>query len=85
MRSTFILAAALELSICWASPLNHSNPPSKRAVPDSHVLHERHEPHWGKHWSKRARVPSKTVLSIRIGLKHSEDILQRGHQRLMDM
>lgn len=80
MLAIFILLA-LDLGVCLASPLN----PTKRAVPNSHVLHERHEPHWGKHWSKRAKVPSKTLLPVRIGLKHSDDALRRGHERLMDM
>ena len=80
MLSLLVLVAALDLS-AWASPLNVG----KRAVPASHVLHERHEPHWGKHWSKRAKVEPKTVLPVRIGLKHSDDVLRRGHQRLMEM
>jgi tripeptidyl-peptidase-1 len=55
----------------------------KREIPSTHSLHERHAPHWGKKWTKRAKVPAEVVLPVRIGLKQSN--LDAGHDKLMDL
>lgn len=65
-----------------AGPLAHTVS-TRREVPSSHSLHERHLPHWSKQWSKRARVPDSQILPVRIGLKQSN--LEAGHDKLMDM
>ncbi|KAK8075930.1 hypothetical protein PG994_003202 [Apiospora phragmitis] len=61
------------------------SPPSlkKREVPATHNLHERHVPRLGQHWTKRAKVHSRAILPMRIGLKQSN--LDAGHDRLMDI
>jgi len=85
-RSTPLLAVAFALS-ATASSVGVAQSPEvgKRSVPSSHILHERHEPHWGRVWRKRDRLSSETLLSVRIGLKQSDEILRRGHDRLMDL
>ncbi len=55
----------------------------KRDVPATHVLHERHLPHWSRQWSKREKVDSSSLLPMRIGLRQSN--LDAGHERLMDV
>lgn len=55
----------------------------RREVPSTHSLHERHAPHWGHMWTKKAKVPANAVLPMRIGLKQSN--LDAGHDKLMDM
>lgn len=65
-----------------ASPLFPSRT-SKREVPSSHILHERHMPHWDRYWSKRDKLDSEMILPMRIGLKQSN--LEAGHAKLMDM
>lgn len=55
----------------------------KREVPATHNLHERHVPRLGRQWTKRAKVHSRTMLPMRIGLKQSN--LDAGHDRLMEM
>lgn len=85
LTSVLVTTLALRAS---ASPVGTPNAPgvtTKRAIPESHVVHERHEPHWGRHWNKRDKVSSKTLLPMRIGLRQSDDILRRGHERLMDL
>lgn len=79
------LVAALSLRLAVevvASPLLH-NQSSKRDVPSSHSLHERHTPRMAHYWTKRERLPPKTVLPMRIGLKQQN--LDAGHTRLMEM
>ncbi|GAW10864.1 hypothetical protein ANO14919_001990 [Xylariales sp. No.14919] len=72
------LAAGLALEAV-ASPVSLK----KREVPSTHALHERHAPHWGHMWMKKAKVPSHAVLPMRIGLKQSN--LGAGHDKLMDI
>ncbi|KAK8117373.1 uncharacterized protein PG998_005654 [Apiospora kogelbergensis] len=55
----------------------------KREVPATHNLHERHVPRLGRQWTKRAKVHSRTMLPMRIGLKQSN--LDAGHDRLMEI
>ncbi|KAK8109283.1 hypothetical protein PG984_015084 [Apiospora sp. TS-2023a] len=55
----------------------------KREVPATHKLHERHVPRLGRQWTKRAKVYSRAVLPMRIGLKQRN--LDAGHDRLMDI
>jgi hypothetical protein len=51
----------------------------------SHVLHERHQPHWSNHWSRRDAVPRDSVLPMRISLKQAPETLAKGHEFLMDV
>ncbi|KAK8006812.1 hypothetical protein PG989_000802 [Apiospora arundinis] len=55
----------------------------KRQAPATHNLHERHVPRLEHQWTKRAKVHSRTMLPMRIGLKQSN--LDAGHDRLMDI
>lgn len=75
------LAAGLALEVV-ASPVAHDGA-LKRDVPATHALHERHAPHWGRKWAKRAKVPGHAVLPMRIGLKQSN--MEAGHEKLMDL
>ncbi|KAL7940291.1 peptidase S8/S53 domain-containing protein [Trichoderma barbatum] len=52
-------------------------------IPDSHILHERHPPHWSRHWTKRNKLEASTLLPMRIGLRHTN--LEDGHNLLMDI
>jgi tripeptidyl-peptidase-1 len=76
------LGAGLALEVL-ASPLLRDESLGKRQVPKTHSLHERHTPHMEKHWNKRSRLPTKTMLPMRIGLKQNN--LEAGHDRLMAM
>jgi tripeptidyl-peptidase-1 len=76
------LTAGLALEVA-AGPVARGGTPTKREVPSTHVLHERHAPHWGQKWTKRAKVPSDIVLPMRIGLKQSN--LDAGHDKLMEL
>lgn len=64
-------------------PEHHARRLDTRAVPDTHALHERAMPHWGRKWEKSGRVSSNTILPMRIGLKQAN--LDKGHDLLMDM
>ncbi|KAL7790714.1 hypothetical protein V8C37DRAFT_383724 [Trichoderma ceciliae] len=68
-----------------ASPvlLHDRSSVGKREVPATHALHERHTARMAEHWTKRDRLPAKTVLPMRIGLKQSN--LRAGHDRLVEM
>lgn len=76
------LAAGLALEVV-AGPVTPNAALKKREPPATHALHERHAPHWGQKWTKRAKVPADAVLPIRIGLKQSN--LDAGHDKLMDL
>ena len=56
---------------------------SKRRVPTTHVLHERHLSGNLEGWVKRGLADAKSLLPMRIGLKQSN--LDEGHDLLMDM
>lgn len=56
---------------------------TKREVPLSHSLHERHLPQTAKRWAKRSKCPDTQILPMRIGLKQHN--LEAGHDKLMDM
>ncbi|KAJ1328207.1 tripeptidyl-peptidase I [Microdochium nivale] len=58
-------------------------PAARRQVPSTHALHERHLPQHTVHWSKRSKLPSSTVLPVRIGL--AQGSLSAGHDRLLAM
>ena len=73
-----VLASGLALEVL-ANPV----PQSKRAVPASHSLHERHLPKWKDQWTKRSRVPDSQIFPMRIGLKQGN--LEAGHDKLMEM
>ena len=79
-----LLASGLVLG-ALAGPLSHdyAGARTKREVPSSHSLHERHLPHWERQWSKRSKVPDTQILPMRIGLKQSN--LEAGHDKLMDL
>lgn len=74
------LAAVLATSLVLGTSAGPV-PPSKRQVPATHVLHERHQPHHTAHWSKRSKVPSSALLPVRIGLTQGN--LDAGHDRLL--
>ncbi|TVY25147.1 Tripeptidyl-peptidase sed1 [Lachnellula hyalina] len=78
------LASGLVLG-AFAGPLSHdyAGAKTKRVVPSSHSLHERHLPHWESQWTKRSKVPDTQILPMRIGLKQSN--LEEGHDKLMDL
>ena len=76
------LAVALSFGLALeglASPLQYS----KREVPITHTIHERHTSSMGQRWMKRDKLSSTAVLPMRIGLKQSN--LDLGHTRLMEM
>lgn len=77
-----VLASGIALE-ALAGPLAQTGARTRREVPSSHVLHERHLPHWSKQWAKRSKVPESQILPVRIGLKQSN--LEAGHDKLMDM
>ncbi|KAK0123704.1 hypothetical protein ONS95_008714 [Cadophora gregata] len=76
-----VLASGLVLETL-ASPISHSVG-TKREIPASHSLHERHLPQWGHQWTKKSKVPSSQVFPMRIGLKQHN--LEAGHNRLMEI
>ncbi|KAI1124400.1 peptidase S8/S53 domain-containing protein [Nemania abortiva] len=55
----------------------------KRSVPTTHDLHERHEPHWSRHWDKKAKLPGSKVMPMRIGIKQSN--IEAGQAKLLDI
>lgn len=82
MRSLVtVLASGLVLGT-MASPITHSVG-TKREIPASHSLHERHLPQWGQQWVKKSKVPSSQIFPMRIGLKQHN--LEAGHNKLMEM
>ncbi|KAH8883712.1 subtilisin-like protein [Thozetella sp. PMI_491] len=81
-----LLVVALGLGLApevLASPLLPSDAPRRREIPNTHISHERHTPRMTQQWEKRNRLPAKTVLPMRIGLKQSN--LDLGHNRLMEI
>ncbi len=77
------LTAALLALEAVASPIAPGTGLTKRQVPTSHALHERHAPHWSQKWTKKDKLPANTMLPMRIGLKQSN--LDVGHDKLMEM
>ncbi|KAI0809624.1 peptidase S8/S53 domain-containing protein [Xylaria sp. FL0064] len=55
----------------------------KRYIPTTHDLHERHEPHWSRHWDKKARLPGSKVVPMRIGIKQGN--IEAGQAKLLDI
>lgn len=82
MRSVLALLASSHVLVTQASPISHSAT-SKREIPTTHRLHERHLSQWGQHWTKKSKVPRSQVFPMRIGLKQHN--LEAGHDRLMEM
>lgn len=87
-----VLAAGGLVAQVAASPLSHSVQDiprrvdaqiTKRAVPDTHVLHERQLPQWIHKWERGAKVPREALLPMRIGLKQRN--LEEGAKLLRDM
>ncbi|KAI3317663.1 hypothetical protein HD806DRAFT_550324 [Xylariaceae sp. AK1471] len=58
-------------------------PVQKRSVPTTHDLHERHEPHWSRHWDKKSKLPCSKVLPMRIGITQGN--IEAGQARLLDI
>ncbi len=77
------LVAALASGLILESIASPLGARTKREVPASHSLDERHLPHWGTQWTKRSKVPDSQILPMRIGLKQSN--LEAGHDKLMEM
>jgi tripeptidyl-peptidase-1 len=76
---------ALTSSLILASPLSpvYSEVQTKREVPSTHSLHERHLPLWSHQWTRKSKVPDTKILPMRIGLKQRN--LEAGHDKLMEM
>ena len=55
-----------------------------RAVPESHVVHERRSLTESK-WVKRDRVAPQLRWPVRIGMKQSRNALEQAHSWLMDV
>ncbi|TAQ87686.1 hypothetical protein B7494_g3994 [Chlorociboria aeruginascens] len=77
------LAGSLVLEAVASPFSNEYGARTKRAVPATHSLHERHLPQWQYQWEKRGKVPGSQMLPMRIGLKQSN--LEAGHEKLMDI
>ncbi|KAK3314311.1 alkaline serine protease [Apodospora peruviana] len=60
----------------------HAAAIKRRDIPETHVLHERGLPHWSTTWERRAKIPPKALLPMRIGLRQPN--LDVGHDMLMD-
>ncbi|KAK8026252.1 hypothetical protein PG990_004075 [Apiospora arundinis] len=56
---------------------------TKRAVPDTHVQHEKRSVEQGRRWAKLERADGRATLPMRIGLKQHN--LEKGHDLLMDI
>ncbi|CAJ2505810.1 Uu.00g132040.m01.CDS01 [Anthostomella pinea] len=82
-RSLLIALAAGLAFEGLAGPVARDASLSKRVVPATHNLHERHASHWGRKWTKRDRVDAEVVLPMRIGLKQYN--IDAGHDKLMDI
>lgn len=69
----------------FATPLSAPGPSAtaKRAIPGSHVQHEKRTVEQGRRWVKVKRAEAQATLPMRIGLKQSN--LEKGHDLLMDM
>jgi tripeptidyl-peptidase-1 len=55
----------------------------KGRIPQSHVVHERHEPEHTEGWTRIERADPIAILPMRIGLKQSN--VDRAHELLIDM
>lgn len=82
VSSLLVVGLALE---AFASPLSnvYTGVRSKREVPSSHRLHERHLAHWSQTWAKRSKVADSQILPMRIGLKARN--IEAGHDKLMEL
>lgn len=80
-----VALATCLISGAIAGPLSYeyTGAQTKRQVPSTHSLHERHLPHWSQQWTKRSKVQDTQILPMRIGLKQVN--LEAGHNKLMDM
>lgn len=76
------LGLGLALEVLASFPLL-SEASRKREVPNTHAVHQRHTPRMVQQWAKRDKLPSTTILPMRIGLKQSN--LDMGRNRLMEM
>jgi tripeptidyl-peptidase-1 len=82
------LVAAVASSLAFeavASPLSqeYTGVQTKRGIPSSHSLHERHVPQLSHQWTKKEKVSDAQILPMRIGLKQCN--LEAGHDKLMEM
>jgi tripeptidyl-peptidase-1 len=80
--AAFASSLALE---AMASPLSqeYTGVQTKRGVPSSRSLHERHLPQLSHQWTKKEKVSDTQILPMRIGLKQCN--LEAGHDKLIDM
>jgi tripeptidyl-peptidase-1 len=78
-----LLLCTLVADVTVARSLRIEHKLSKRAVPESHRLHERQAEQLASTWVKRDKVPPNVILPMRIGVK--QDNLDQGHNKLMDM
>ncbi|PSR88695.1 putative Tripeptidyl-peptidase sed1 [Coniella lustricola] len=78
-------AVVILATVAAATPLSvpSTTESRKRDVPETHVLHERHQPTLQNKWVKRAKLEKDMVLPMRIGLRQSN--LDAGHERLMEI
>ncbi|KAK8133413.1 hypothetical protein PG984_005425 [Apiospora sp. TS-2023a] len=69
----------------FGTPLSAQRPSAttKRALPGSHVQHEKRTVEQGRRWVKVKRADAQATLPMRIGLKHPN--LEKGHDLLMDI
>lgn len=79
------LVVVLAGGLALASPVSYGSTAvqTKREVPATHRLHERHQPMWQNVWTKKSKISHSQILPMRIGLKQSN--LEAGHDKLMDM
>ena len=80
---TFLAGSLILEAVASPFPHEAGGIRTKREVPASHRLHERHLPRWEQHWTKRSKVPDTEILPMRIGLKQGN--LEAGHDKLMEM
>jgi hypothetical protein len=93
LRSACLALAALLGAGVGGSPLfngagnlgEEPNHDRARRIPRSHVRHEWHDGHLVEGWKRRERASANATLPMRVGLVQSEDIIQKGHDKLMDM
>jgi tripeptidyl-peptidase-1 len=84
-KSFSIVAAAIFIIDAFASPLSPDIglTITKRRVPSTHNLHERHLSPLALQWTKKERLPRTVHLPMRIGLKQVN--FAAGEERLLEM
>ena len=95
LRSPWLALVVLFASRVHASPLSEgatgrgarifTNHDRSQVVPRSHVRHEWHDEYQVDGWRRNKRADVNARLPMRIGLKQSPEVVQGGHDKLMDM